>query len=527
MKNIALSIVIALGGTAVGLPVIAQQSTVDTSANQTLATSQTEVSDAQLDSLLAPIALYPDTLLTHILIASTYPLDVISADRWRQSNKHLTPEQVEDVLEDVDWDPSVKALAAFTDLLNTMANDLDWLQQLGDSVLVSQDRVLDRVQVLRQHARNTGNLDTNDYVEVETEQNNSREIIYIAPRQREVVYVPYYDPQIVYGNWWHPIAPIFWSHHVNYHRHRNVYWSPRVRISAFFSFGAVHWNNRHVVVHRQPVRRFYRGSQRKRVISNDYQRWEHRVDHRRARYSQRVVQTKPTRFVHSSNRHVSTSRLTASPGSRSITKARSVSNAQLKAPNQGRALSSNRSVRTNKTNKRLAEKKQYNKQAILNKLDANKRHFAKTSAKTSTKSRLSKPQPIKPGSAIHKIETKKAVKDKARTHRTEAYRGKASQNRTSQIVRKDTIFNKGGSNKGGFNKRAMDKRVSNKQTVTRTSKQTVSRNVSPKRSVSRNEGRSNIRTGSAQSRNTQSRNTQSRKGLSQRTQSQNRLSRDK
>ena len=71
MKNIALSIVIALGGTAVGLPVIAQQSTVDTSANQTLATSQTEVSDAQLDSLLAPIALYPDTLLTHILIAST------------------------------------------------------------------------------------------------------------------------------------------------------------------------------------------------------------------------------------------------------------------------------------------------------------------------------------------------------------------------------------------------------------------------------------------------------------------------
>lgn len=516
MKNIALSIVIALGGAAVGLPVIAQQSTVDTSANQTLGTSQTEVSDAQLDSLLAPIALYPDTLLTHILIASTYPLDVISADRWRQSNKHLTPEQVEDVLEDVDWDPSVKALAAFTDLLNTMANDLDWLQQLGDSVLVSQDRVLDRVQVLRQHARNTGNLDTNDYVEVETEQNNSREIIYIAPRQREVVYVPYYDPQIVYGNWWHPIAPIFWSHHVNYHRHRNLYWSPRVRISAFFSFGAVHWSNRHVVVHRQPVRRFYRGSQRKRVISNDYQRWEHRVDHRRARYSQRVVQTKPTRFVHSSNRHVSTRRLAASPGSRSISKARSVSNAQLKAPNQNRALSNNRSVSTNKANKRFAETKQYNKQAILNKLDANKRHFAKTSAKTpaktSGKSRLTKPQPIKPGSTIRKIDTNKAVKDKARTYRADAYRGKASQNRNSQIVRKDISSNKGGSNK----------RALKKQTVTRTSKQTVSRNVSPKRSVSRNEGRSNIRTGSAQSRN-----TQSRKALPQRAQSQNRLSRDK
>lgn len=324
MKNIALSIAISLGGIAVGLPVVAQQSTVDITANQSLSTRQTQVPNAQLDSLLAPIALYPDTLLTHILIASTYPLDVISADRWRQSNKHLTPEQVEDVLEDVDWDPSVKALAAFTDLLNTMANDLDWLQQLGDSVLISQDRVLDRVQVLRQHARNTGNLDTNDYIEVETEQNHSREVIYISPRQREVVYVPYYDPQIVYGNWWHPIAPIFWSHQVNYHRHRNVYWSPRVRISAFFSFGAVHWSNRHVIVHRQPVHRFYRGSQRKRVISNDYQRWEHRVDHRRARYSTRVVQTQPTRVVHSSNRSVSTRHLASSLGSRSISKAQSI-----------------------------------------------------------------------------------------------------------------------------------------------------------------------------------------------------------
>ncbi len=217
-----------------------------------VSSSAQQYSDAELDSALAPIALYPDTLLTHILIASTYPLDVVAADRWRQSNKHLTPEQVEGVLDGVSWDPSVKALAPFTELLNTLASDLEWLQQLGDNVLIDQSRVLDRVQVLRQHAHNTGNLVTNDYIEVERERESSREIIYIEPRQREVVYVPYYDPHVVYGNWWHPISPIRWRHHVSYHHHSNVYWSPSVRLSAFFFFGSVHWHNRHVVIHREP-----------------------------------------------------------------------------------------------------------------------------------------------------------------------------------------------------------------------------------------------------------------------------------
>lgn len=112
MKNIALTVIVALSS-ATALPALAQSNT-----NLTQATASTEqYSDAQLDSVLAPIALYPDTLLTHILIASTYPLDVVAADRWRQSNKHLTPEQVENVLTSVSWDPSVKALAPFTELL--------------------------------------------------------------------------------------------------------------------------------------------------------------------------------------------------------------------------------------------------------------------------------------------------------------------------------------------------------------------------------------------------------------------------
>ncbi|MEO0890450.1 MAG: DUF3300 domain-containing protein, partial [Pseudomonadota bacterium] len=308
-KNITLSVIVALSGVS-ALPAIAQSN-----ANLAHVSASTQqYSDAELDSVLAPIALYPDTLLTHILIAATYPLDVVAADRWRQSNKHLTPEQVENVLASVNWDPSVKALAPFTDLLSTMANDLQWLQQLGDNVLIDQSRVLDRVQVLRQHALNTGNLVTNDYIEVEREREPTREIIYIEPRQREVVYVPYYDPHVVYGHWWHTTSPVRWRHHVSYHHHSNVYWSPSIHLSTFFFFGSVHWHNRHVVIHREPVRRYYHGSPRKRVISRDYRRWEHNTVHRRARYSTRVVHNAPSRYEHAgvsrakhlSNKHAST-----------------------------------------------------------------------------------------------------------------------------------------------------------------------------------------------------------------------------
>ena len=309
MKNITLSVIVALSSVS-ALPAIAQSN-----ANLAHVSASTQqYSDAELDSVLAPIALYPDTLLTHILIAATYPLDVVAADRWRQSNKHLTPEQVENVLASVNWDPSVKALAPFTDLLSTMANDLQWLQQLGDNVLIDQSRVLDRVQVLRQHAFNTGNLVTNDYIEVEREREPTREIIYIEPRQREVVYVPYYDPHVVYGHWWHTTSPVRWRHHVSYHHHSNVYWSPSIHLSTFFFFGSVHWHNRHVVIHREPVRRYYHGSPRKRVISRDYRRWEHNTVHRRARYSTRVVHNAPSRYEHAgvsrakhlSNKHAST-----------------------------------------------------------------------------------------------------------------------------------------------------------------------------------------------------------------------------
>jgi len=289
MKNVTLSILLLLGSGAVLVPTFASAS----SQSQT----QVEVadySDAQLDSLLAPIALYPDALLTHILIATTYPLDVIAADRWRQSNTHLTAQQVEQVITPISWDPSVKAIVPFTDILHTMAEDIDWMEQVGDNMLVNEDRVLDRIQVLRQHAYHSGNLRTNDYLDVAQESS----IIYIAPRHRETIYVPYYNPTHVFGHWNHSIAPHHWHFGVSVHQSARIYWSPRVHLSTLFYFGGIHWHNRHLVVHRGPVTRYYRHTPVKRVYSKGYQRWNHNVDHRRARYSQRVTHTAPKRYQH-------------------------------------------------------------------------------------------------------------------------------------------------------------------------------------------------------------------------------------
>ncbi|MBU3023686.1 DUF3300 domain-containing protein [Aestuariibacter sp. A3R04] len=251
-------------------------------------------SDAELDSLLAPVALYPDTILTHILIAATYPLDVVAADRWRQKHLHLDAEKASQAADAFSWDPSVKALVPFTDILRTLSDDLDWLQALGDNVLISQSRVLARVQVLRQHALNAGSLVNNEYQRIERD----RDIIVIEPARKEIVYVPFYDTRVVYGRWWHPVAPVYWYHPVHYRvtGAPGFYWSPSVRLSTHFYFGGIHWQNRHVVITRKPVRRFYYGNDIKRVYSRDYQPWQHRADHHRVRYSNTVLRAAPKRY---------------------------------------------------------------------------------------------------------------------------------------------------------------------------------------------------------------------------------------
>ncbi len=252
--------------------------------------SATTLTEEELDNVLAPIALYPDTLLTHVLIASTYPMDVIRAARWRESNAHLTAEQIRTRVDVFDWDPSVKALAPFDKVLAQMSEDIDWLNYLGDAVIADEEWVMSRIQVLREYAYEQGSLDSNEYVNVARDDN----VVVIETVKDRVVYVPYYDTRVVFGPWWHARSPYYWHHPRNYYYRAGFYWSPSIHIASHFFFGGFHWHHGYVVVNYHNHRPYYRNY--KRVYSREYQRWSHNVGHRKSRYHQRVIRHHNQRY---------------------------------------------------------------------------------------------------------------------------------------------------------------------------------------------------------------------------------------
>jgi hypothetical protein len=242
-----------------------------------------ELDQAQLDQILAPIALYPDTLLSHILVASTYPLEVIQAARWRSANEDLDEQQALNAVDSKDWDPSVKALVPFNDLLHRLSQDLDWLQSLGSAFLVNEQQILTSVQNLRQKAYEQGNLSDNDYVNVEQED----EQIIIQTVRKEVVYVPYYDTRVVYGNWWwNNHQPYYWHHPKHSIYSAGLYWGTGFYIRPSFYFGGFHWRNRHVVANYHlstHANRYWSNNHDTRQIVRvkEYPRWSHNQQHRR------------------------------------------------------------------------------------------------------------------------------------------------------------------------------------------------------------------------------------------------------
>jgi hypothetical protein len=155
----------------------------------------------ELDQLLAPVALYPDHLLSQVLIASTYPLEVVTADRWVQQNKSLKGDALKKALDKQTWDESVKALAAVPDVLSMMSAKLEWTQKLGDAVLAQQADVMDAIQRLRAKAEASEKLKTTKQQKVTKSSQGGKQIIAIESAQPETIYVPYYDPAVVYGEW--------------------------------------------------------------------------------------------------------------------------------------------------------------------------------------------------------------------------------------------------------------------------------------------------------------------------------------
>ena len=245
---------------------------------ETQAEPPVELHQAKLDQMLAPIALYPDSLLSHILIGATYPLEVVQAARWREEHANLSEQQALDLAEQQDWDPSVIALTPFTELLERMSKDLNWLQDLGDAFLANEEQVLESVQTLRSRAYAKGNLQDNQYQNIEREQDK----IVIHSVERETVYVPYYDTRVVYGDWWWTVhQPIFWRSPRHYTFHSGFHWSPRFHISAGFFFGGFHWRNNYVVINNDYR---YRRSNHRYTYSKvrNYPRWQHNNHHRRS-----------------------------------------------------------------------------------------------------------------------------------------------------------------------------------------------------------------------------------------------------
>ncbi|WDE10209.1 DUF3300 domain-containing protein [Thalassomonas haliotis] len=261
--------------------------------------------EAELAQILAPIALYPDTILSHILIAATYPLEVIQAERWVSENPDLSAEDSLEQVEEQSWDASVKALVPFPQILERLSDDLDWTEKLGDAFLQDEAKVLASIQTLRQQAQQAGNLDNMDNMEVSHEDNN----IIIQPIEKEVVYVPYYDTRVVYGNWhWAHHPPVYWdfswhsghrhhygSHHGHYghhySRHHGLFsWHPGVHISFHHYFSTVNWHHNHLVVLKR--RHYTRGYYHRNDIIRHYgsKRWHHNPIHRRgAAYRSHIV----------------------------------------------------------------------------------------------------------------------------------------------------------------------------------------------------------------------------------------------
>src|SRR5215471_16268146 len=178
----------------------AQQAQSQEMTTTTTDQETTKLAPQELDSLVAPIALYPDPLLAQTLAASTYPLEVIQLQQWMNNNKSLQGKALADAVAKQPWDPSIQSLVEFPDVVQRMADNIQWTTDLGNAFLAQQSDVMDAVQRMRAKAQGTGNLNTNAQQIVETQTGEGgKQVITVEQPNPDTVYVPSYDPQMVYG----------------------------------------------------------------------------------------------------------------------------------------------------------------------------------------------------------------------------------------------------------------------------------------------------------------------------------------
>jgi hypothetical protein len=244
------------------------------------APTQPLLKPAELDQLLAPIALHPDPLLSEILIASTYPLEVVQADRWAKSNMNLKGATLTAALGKQSWDESVKSLVEVPSVLAMMSEQLDWTQKLGDAVLAQQADVMDSIQRLRARAQTNGKLQTTKQQTVTVKTEDQKQYIVIEPTSATEIYVPYYEPAVVYGDWPYPdYAPYYFAPPYGYipgaALATGVAFAAGVAVRHAF-WGNCDWGRRNINVANRNVN--INNIDRNNI--NNFTKWEHNPDHR-------------------------------------------------------------------------------------------------------------------------------------------------------------------------------------------------------------------------------------------------------
>ncbi|WP_243672508.1 DUF3300 domain-containing protein, partial [Paraburkholderia kirstenboschensis] len=237
----------------------------------------------EIEALVAPVALYPDSLLSQVLMASTYPLEIVYAARWVKANPKLKGEDAVKAVESQTWDISVKSLVAFPQILEPMSDKLDWTQKLGDAFLAQEKDVLAAVQRLRARADKSGNLKSNEQqkVIVEAAPETGQTIVKIEPANPQVIYVPAYNPTVVYGSWSYPTyPPYYWPPSPAYY--------PGAALATGFAwgvglaaagaiFGNCNWGGGDVNINVDKARNVDRSFDRTKVEGG---RWKHDSSHR-------------------------------------------------------------------------------------------------------------------------------------------------------------------------------------------------------------------------------------------------------
>jgi hypothetical protein len=257
---------------------------------------QKKLSKEELAQLLAPIALYPDELVSQILMASTYPLEIVQADRWVKSHKQSAGDVLAKQLEKENWDPSVKSLVNFPEVLAKMSEKLELTTKIGDAFLSQQKDVMDTIQELRKRAYDAGNLKTTKEQKVIVE----KEVIVIQPANPEVIYVPTYSPTVVYGTWAYPAYPPYYYYpppppaYPAYHFAAGV----AVGLAWGYAWGNCNWNggevnynvNQNININNKIDRSKYQN----RVNPLGGQgKWQHNPQHRKGvAYKDRATATK-------------------------------------------------------------------------------------------------------------------------------------------------------------------------------------------------------------------------------------------